>query len=84
MQIATGKTTSGSARSESGPLRVCDGSTQSSFFVPVTDGEMLLAGDEYLDPKSGEWYRSKCAGKRVGVVNCTDLEYRRFMPPNAI
>lgn len=43
----------------------------------LRSGEILMDGDQYLDPHNGKWYPTKCVGKKVGIRLCTSAKYRR-------
>lgn len=47
-------------------------------------GAILRPGDEYRDPYTGKWHPTTCAGKAVGIPNCTSHEYRRRIPAGVL
>jgi hypothetical protein len=59
------------------PAETCSGMKGYRF---LSQGETLQYGDQYLDPHNDhfcKWYPTKCAGRKVGVLNTTNLTYRR-------
>ena len=50
---------------------------------PLGAGEIIRHGDQYCDPYTGEWWPSKCAGRKVGITGMTSMQYRRPMTAKA-